>query len=150
MAGDRDSLLQHYRESRSALLQAIAGLSEQQMTERTLDGWSVKDHLSHLVLWDELRAAEVERISAGFASAWRMNGEQVGLYNALGHEVRGNHSLAQVMWEIEHSREQLLRAIEAATETGLDGSRYGEAALRSGHETEHAGWIRAWRQRMGY
>jgi hypothetical protein len=65
---DRDDLLAHYRRSRAELLDAIAGLSEAQMTERTLDGWSVKDHLLHLALWDDVRAAEVVRISAGHES----------------------------------------------------------------------------------
>ena len=146
---ERSELLRHYRESRSDLLAAIAGLSEARMTEPTLEGWSVKDHLSHLVLWDELRAAEVERISAGFGSAWRMSEEQVAAYNQLGHELRGGLSTDQAMWELQRSRERLLQAIAEATEDGMDGSRYGEAGLRSTHEAEHAGWIREWRRRRG-
>ena len=59
MAEDRDGLLQHYRQMREELLAAIDGLSDALMTERSLDGWSVKDHLAHLALWDDLRAAEV-------------------------------------------------------------------------------------------
>ncbi len=112
--------------------------------------WSVKDHLAHLVLWDELRAAEVERISAGHASAWRTTEEQTHAYNELGHALRKDLSPQQILWELEHSRARLLRAIEAATPEGLDGSRYGEAGVRSDHEVEHAGWIKAWRQRTGY
>jgi len=150
MNEDRDSLLRHYGESRTMLLAALNGLDDARMVEQTLDGWSVKDHLAHVVLWDELRASEVERISAGFKSAWKMTEAQVGAYNELGHELRTAHSLAQVLWEMEHSRDWLLRAIGEASERGLDGSLYGEAGLRSDHEMEHAGWIRAWRERNGY
>ena len=150
MGEDRSDLIEHYRRGRAELLAAIDGLDEIRMTERTLDGWSVKDHLSHLVLWDELRASEVERISAGFDTAWRMTGAHVNAYNDLGHELRQGHSLAQVVWELEHSRRRLLDAIQRAPARGLDGSLYGEAVLRSDHETAHAGWIREWRQRMGY
>jgi hypothetical protein len=50
MAEDRDTLLQHYREMRKELLTAIHGLSDELMTERSLDAWSVKDHLAHLAL----------------------------------------------------------------------------------------------------
>jgi len=32
-----------------------------------------------------------------------------------------------------------------ATARGLEGSRYGEAGLRSTHEAAHSGWIRRWR-----
>ena len=65
MIEDRDALLQHYRKMREELLSAIEGLSDELMTERSLDGWSVKDHLAHIAAWDDVRAAEVERISAG-------------------------------------------------------------------------------------
>ncbi len=84
MAEDRDALLQHYRQMRQGLLTAIHGLSDELMTEPSLDGWSVKDHLAHLALWDDIRASEVVRISAGHDSAWCMTGEQDAAFNALG------------------------------------------------------------------
>ena len=71
MPEDRDALLQHYRQMRDDLLAAIDGLSDGLLTEPSLDGWSVKDHLAHLALWDDLRAAEVLRISAGWIKRWR-------------------------------------------------------------------------------
>lgn len=88
MAEDRDALLEHYRRMREELLSAVDGLSDELMTERSLDGWSVKDHLAHLALWDDIRASEVVRISAGHDSAWRMTGDQDGIYSALGHSLR--------------------------------------------------------------
>ena len=78
MAEDRDALLRHYRQMREELLAAIQGLSDELLTDPSLDGWSVKDHLAHVALWDEIRASEVARISAGHASAWRMDGQQDG------------------------------------------------------------------------
>jgi uncharacterized damage-inducible protein DinB len=149
MAEDRDALLQHYRESREALLAAIDGLGDELLTEPSLDGWSVKDHLAHLALWDDLRASEVERISAGHDSAWPMNGEQGEAYNALGYELRRGLSLDQARWELATSRHRLLDAIASATERGLDALLYGDAPLRSTHEAEHTGWIRRWRHARG-
>jgi uncharacterized damage-inducible protein DinB len=84
MAEDRDALLAHYRQMREELLSAIGGLSDELMTERSLDGWSVKDHLAHLALWDDIRASEVARLSAGHDSAWRMSNEQDAAYNERG------------------------------------------------------------------
>ena len=69
MAEDKDSLLQHYREMREEMLSVIDGLSDELMTEPSLDGWSVNDHLAHLSLWDDIRASEAVRISAGHDSA---------------------------------------------------------------------------------
>lgn len=57
MPEDRESLLQHYRDSRKALLAAIEGLDTAALSEPSLDGWSVKDHLFHIALWDEMRAS---------------------------------------------------------------------------------------------
>ena len=61
MAEDRQELLAHYRRSRAELLAAIDGLSDAQLCDPSIDGWSVKDHLAHLAFWDDIRAAEVQR-----------------------------------------------------------------------------------------
>lgn len=150
MAEDRDALLQHYREMREELLAAVDGLSDERLTEPTLDGWSVADHLAHLALWDDVRASEVARISAGHASAWRMSGEQDDAHNALGHALRRGLAPAQVRWELATSHQRLLDALAAATPHGLDASRYGEAGLRSTHEAAHTAWIARWRSERRY
>jgi DinB superfamily len=149
MPEDRDELLQHYGRIRKELLSAFDGLSDALMTEPSIDGWSVKDHLAHLTLWDDIRAAEVVRISAGHESAWRMTEAQAATYNELGYTLRLDLSLEQARWELEASRARLLEAIASATPRGLDASRYGDAALRSTHESGHAEWIRQWRERKG-
>lgn len=149
MAEDKEALLQHYRQMREELLAVIHGLSDALLTEPSLDGWSVKDHLAHLALWDDVRASEVVRISAGHDSAWRMTGEHDAAYNALGYSLRRALSLEQVRWELATSRQRLLDAILSATPRGLEASRYGEAGLRSTHETAHTGWIKRWRGESG-
>ena len=149
MAEDREGLPRHYRTMREELLSAIDGLGDELMTEPLLDGWSVKDHLAHLALWDDIRTSEVVRISAGHQSAWRMTGEQDGVYSALGHDLRQALSLEQVRWELETSRQRLLEAIASATSQGLAPSLYGEAGLRSTHEAQHTVWIKRWRGEKG-
>ena len=149
MSEDRAALLQHYRKLREELLSAIRGVSDELMIEPSLDGWSVKDHLAHLALWDDLRASEVVRISAGHDSAWRMTDDQAEAYNAVAHSLRLALSLHQVRWELATSRQRLLDAISSATPRGLDASLYGEAGLRSSHEAAHTGWIKRWREGRG-
>jgi uncharacterized damage-inducible protein DinB len=145
MAENKEELLQHYRRTREGLMSAIDGLSDEQMSDPSLDGWSVKDHLAHLALWDDLRAMEVERISAGHESAWKFSDAQDDAYNDVGHELRRGMSAAQAKWELERSRKRLLDAISEAKPRALDGSLYGSAGLRSSHEVDHAGWIMRWR-----
>ncbi len=126
-------------------MSAIDGLSHEQMSEPSLDGWSVKDHLAHIALWDDLRAMEVERVSAGHASAWKFSEAQDDAYNEVGYELRRSMSAAQAKWELERSRKHLLDAISEAKPRALDGTLYGSAALLSSHEVDHAGWIKRWR-----
>lgn len=150
MAEERQDLLRHYRESRAKLLEAIDGLTDEQMSDPSLDGWAVKDHLAHLALWDDIRAAEVERISAGFESAWKMTEKQDDDHNATGYELRRSMSAAQAKWELDQSRQRLLDAITAAPPEALDTTRYGAAGIRSQHEDQHSGWIARWRGEKGY
>jgi len=150
VAEDKETLLRTYRQAREALLAAIDGLTDEQLSERTLDGWSVKDHLAHLALWDDVRAAEVARISAGHDSVWRMSDEQDDAFNVMGHDLRLDLSPAQVKWELAESRRKLLDAIANATPRGLDASQYGASSLVSTHEQEHTGWITRWRTENGY
>ena len=149
MAEQRDQLLEHYARTRQGFLAAIDGLSDEVLAEPSLDGWSIADQMSHLALWDEIRAADVERISAGHASAWRMTRDQVATYNDLGHSLRASLSAEQARWELIVSRQRLLDAIANANERALDANLYGEAALRSTHEVEHADWINNWRRERG-
>lgn len=150
MPVDRAQLLQHYRDMRATLLAAIAGLTEQQLIEPSIDGWSVKHHLFHLAAWDEIRANEVRRISAGQESAWRGRGDEDEAFNAIATALRRDLSLVQARWELAQSRQWLLDAIESATERGLDASLYGEAALESTHEAQHTAWIVRWRALRGF
>lgn len=144
-----ERLIEHFRAMRADLLAAIDGLTGAQLSEKTLDGWSVKDHLAHIALYDELRVAEVRRISAGWETAWHMPGKD-HIYSELGYELRANFSPAQALWEIANVHEQLLAAIAEGTGYILEPARFSEAAMPSTHEAQHTGWIRRWRTERGY
>ena len=146
MPEDKGNLLQHYRDTRATLLSAIEGLTDDQLSDPSLDGWSVKDQLAHIALWDDIRASEVLRISAGHDSVWHMSGDQDEAYNQMSHALREHLSPQQARWELETSRRRLLDAIANATDRGLDASLYGEAPIRSDHEAQHAAWIKRWRE----
>ncbi len=150
MSDEREIVLERFRSMRLELTQVIDGLKPPHLTEHTLDGWSIKDHLYHIASWDYVRALEVIRISAGHTLAWRMNGEQDEAFNMLVYDLHKDLGLEQAFWELTTSRECLLKAIEGATQRGLDPTLYGEAGLLSSHEAQHTGWIRRWREEKGY
>lgn len=149
MPEERENLLQYYRTMRAALLAAIDGLDDAVLAEPSLDGWSVANHLVHVAAWDELRAREVQRISAGHASAWRTSPDQEEAFNDLVYANRRAFSPAQARWELDSSHQHVLDALASATDRAFDGSLYGEAGLRSTHEAVHTGWIRRWRNEKG-
>lgn len=146
MTLQKSELVQHYRDMHARLLAALDGLTEAEQAEPSIDGWSVANHLSHLALWDDIRAEEVERISAGFESAWRMDGPQSDCFSPVMAELRSGLGVAQCHWELERSHARFLAALEEATPRGLDPELYGEAGLLSHHKEEHTGWIERWRQ----
>jgi uncharacterized damage-inducible protein DinB len=135
---------------RNDLLSAVEGLSDDQLAETTLDGWSVKDHLVHVALWDEIRASEVVRISAGQDSLWKMGHEDESAFEKIFYALRRDASPAQAKWELARTHEGLLAAIRVASERGLDASLYREAGLLSDHEAAHVTWIKRWRDDRGY
>ena len=145
----RVALLAAFERSRAELLAAIEGLDELAMSEAALDGWSVKDHLNHVVHMDELRFLDIERVSRGYRVAnVGMTLLQEDQLNAIGVELRRAMPLAQVLWELEVSRARVREAIQNATQRGLDEAHYGDVSLDGGvrHEADHARAIREWRQ----
>ena len=109
MTEDRDALLQHYRQSREELLSAIDGLSDAQLTDPSLDGWSVKDHLAHLALWDDVRASEVVRHLCRPRLGLEDGLErQDGALNALGYAL-GDPLADQIRWRAATARRGCLR-----------------------------------------
>lgn len=147
----RRDLHDHYHRSREAVLAAIDGLPDAQMTEQTIDGWSVKDHLIHLAVWHEIRRFEIDRVSAGLPPAWPpIDGESVDKLNEATVQARRGLTLEQVRADLDYAREQVLAAIDRASERALAGEGFGEAGIRSWEELEHADMIRNWRVRRGY
>ena len=143
MAETRETLVQHYREMRARFLLAIDGLDDARLTEPSIDGWSVKDHMLHIAFWDGLRSGDIRRISAGHETAWKLDGRD-GQLNAIAFDMRKDMTLGQARWELAVTHEAVLDAIEGMAERALDPSLYGEMGLRGQHEAVHTTWIARW------
>src|SRR5918995_1790290 len=53
-------VLERIHSTWTALHDTITGLSDQQMTEPGPEGWSVKDHLAHVMAWDNVPTTILE------------------------------------------------------------------------------------------
>lgn len=146
-AADLIDLLDRSREN---LMAAIEGLTEEQAARQAMDGWSVKDHLTHLTVWDEMRFFEINRIARGGAPSVPEVGEEaVGWLNEGFARLRRRLPMSQVMADLDFSKEMIKEAVRSAPPERLDPALYGEIGPVGGHEALHAGIIRTWRKKEG-
>ena len=147
----RDQLQLELDMARSRVKDAIAGLTEEQMSRPDLDGWSVKDHLTHVTLWHEMRFFEISRIARGGRAGFPVTDEAgVEHINQQFAANRRSLPLTQVLADLDFAREMVRQAIATCSEDRLDQRLYDELGPNgAGHETGHAEMITAWRQREG-
>jgi hypothetical protein len=143
---DADVIIQQLETARSEVLAEVQGLTEDQITHPGSDGWSIKDHLAHLVVWDEFRFFEISRIARGGRAALTdVSDEKIDLLNDITAAPRRTLSLPQLLEDMEFARALVLDAISHAPEAALEESRYGEVSLLGAaeHDRGHAAMIRA-------
>ena len=147
----QQQLIAALEHSRSRLMSVIEGLSEEQMSALAIDGWSVKDHLTHLTLWDEMRFFEISRVARGGRASFPETDEGgVAWINDRFAEMRRRLPLAQVLEDMRFAREMVIQAIASSPEQRLDESLFEEiGATGAMHELSHARTIHEWRQREG-
>jgi hypothetical protein len=149
---DADVIIQQLTAARSQVMDAIRGMTEDQVSESGADGWSVKDHLAHLTVWDEFRFFEISRIARGGRPGLTdVSDEAVDHLNDITSTPRRALALSQILEDLEFARALVLDAISHAPEEALDENRYGEAGLlgSAGHDEEHADAIRRIREEVG-
>ena len=148
----------------SQLQQTLDSLTEEQMTERTdAVGWTVKDHLAHLVVWEQGiiallgREPRYEAMGVDLQTAQRMN--EGGWLNQILRAQHRSASLSDVRARLRETHEELTAVVGSLQPEDLlksyfhyqpdePGDDSGEPVLRwvignsSGHYLEHLPWIR--------
>ncbi len=144
-------LLQWLEQSRTNLESAIEGLTEEQMSRPVDESWSVKDHLTHVTVWDEMRFFEIGRIARGGEPSMlaKEEAELAWLNDGFAAERR-RLPISQVLADMQFAHEMVKQAVAAAPEDRLDENLFGEVtAIGAVHEVDHAETIRNWRKREG-
>ncbi len=146
-----DQLLLEMDAARDRMNEAMAGLSEEQMSRPHIDGWSVKDHLTHLTLWHELRFFELSRIARGGRAGFPPTDEAgVEYINQQFVANRRPLPLAQVLADLDFAREMVREAVAKCPEDRFDPRLFEELGPNgAGHDIAHAEMIAAWRKREG-
>jgi hypothetical protein len=145
----REQYIENLRAGFAKVDAAIAGLTEEQASQPSPDGWSVKDHLTHLTVWHEFRFFEISRIAHGGRGIAPTFNDEIDSFNETFALTRRRLPLTQVIADLNFAREMVLRAIADAPEDALDSKHYLEASPAGGamHEDEHGDHILRWRER---
>jgi hypothetical protein len=149
----KDMLLQQLDAGFASLLDAVDGLSDEQMRTVWYGEWSVNQILSHISGWHREMAKAFERITRGE----RPVPEDVDYsdFDSWNHGFAAGASdedPAQVLAELQASQEAYAAAAGSVVEEKFDEGRAANRIIHItgiDHYAEHAPPIRDWRQREG-
>lgn len=119
---NKAELMACIQQERARLERAIAGLDEAQLLAPGPEGWSVKDHLAHIVTWEQIMLvaylqgrsfAEATGMDEATAAATAHMSAETGL-NDYFYERDKDLSLDQVLTNFHHSHQQVLAVLAAA------------------------------------
>ena len=161
---DKPELLERIQQARAALEQTISQLSDGQLVAAGhASGWSVKDHLAHLTIWEQGLAALLQaqpRYAAMHVDERTYVSADEDSLNALIYQRNKERSLAEVLAAFRQAHQQVLDALEGLTDADLfktyshyqpdePGEDSGEPILKwvAGntyeHYAEHHAWLQA-------
>ena len=133
----RDEIIRDYQRASAAITEAVAGLSEEQASRPIIDRWSVKDHITHLTLWHEMRFFEIKRCAQGRPAAFPISrDEAIETINNTFADLRRHLSFKEALADLDVARSEIIRLIGETPEEGLDPTRSQEAAPARGDHAE--------------
>ena len=149
----KDELLAAAAQAYRGFHEALRGLTEDQMTDRWLGTWSVKDIVAHMSGWHREMVPLLERLARGERPVPEgVSYDDADAWNATFAAAARDRSVADVLLEFDRSHEAFMRAALA-----VPAARYqpGKTAWRivdlnsAHHYQEHGDQIQAWRRSRG-
>jgi hypothetical protein len=153
------TVIEELQAARGALVQAIDGLTDDQMLRVGAVGlWSVKDVLAHLVSWEAELVTTLAQLEQHKLRPPRIvEIDDIDEWNDEQYHTNARRSLDAVLQDFDGVHKHLVQAVEALSDRVLDDNRlfpwmegeplsYLIAENAVWHEEEHAEDIRAWRE----
>lgn len=142
--GARAALLDRVDRSWNELVATVDALDERQLTAPGPDGWSVKDHLSHLTRWEEYLLARLDgrdgRPELGLESGQEGGEDEI---NAALQRSDAGRPLEEVRRRLTETHARVAARLETLEAADLEQRLPVIEGNTSGHFAEHTGWIRA-------
>jgi hypothetical protein len=159
---DKKALLGSLETSRKNFLAVIEGLNEETLLESgVIDGWSVKDMISHISNWEAELIKMLWQVQQGQKpTSMQFKNRDIDTVNLEWAEENRTRPLAKVLADFIAVRKQTLRRVQAFSEQELnDPQRFfwqqGKPLWKwiaedsYEHEAEHAAQIGAWKKAHG-
>lgn len=164
MPGDNAELLERIQRARATLEQTISQLSDAQLVAPgPSEGWSARDHLAHLTIWEQGLAALLQGLprytAMGLDEQTYLSTDEDGL-NEIIFQHNKDRSLTEVLAAFQQAHQQVLAALAGLTDADLfltyshyqpdePGEDSGAPILKwiagntYDHDAEHQAWIEA-------
>jgi hypothetical protein len=141
----KSELLERIHISRSALEETLGSLSEEQLTRHGPEGWSIKDHLAHIAVW-ELGIVELlnrrPRFEAMGVEEAISGGKDQDEINDLIYRRHAGLSLGEVLEMFQSSHRQMLKTLNTLSDDDL--YKPYSSYVPDGNDDRHEpviGWI---------
>lgn len=135
------------------LLNAVDGLSDEQMVQPWYDGWCVRDILGHIIGWHHEMDGVLQRISRGEKPVPEgVSYDDTDTLNARFAETWKAASPAAVIEELIASKESFVKAAGMVPEERYEEGRAAHRILMGSgtdHYREHIPEILEWRKKAG-
>lgn len=148
-------------DSRQKILDTIKGVSDTALTAETLmPGWSVKDLLVHLTIWEAEMITRLAHARAGKKPRYTdLSRKEIDNLNARWLAEFKDRSPDRVLHDYHQVRKQMIKQVEQMTDSDLaDPKRFSWlrgkplwewiADESFGHENEHLPQLLTWRKSL--
>jgi hypothetical protein len=149
----REKLIEELNSRFAGLLDAVGGLSAEQMTQQMYGEWSVRDILAHIAGWHREMTKAFERIARGERPVPEdVDYSNFDSWNANFAGDSRDASPGDVLAEVKESQGQFAAAALSVPEDRFEEGRAAHRIIFTtgiDHYAEHEPAIREWRQREG-
>lgn len=145
---DKRKLLKDADEAYSELIEAVAGLSDLEMSRVWLGTWGVREILIHIAAWDREMIPALERVGRGEAPYAPGTYDDGDGWNARFVEARLGANAPGILAELAANHAAFVAAASALPEETYIAGGAGDlvSGFATDHYREHAGQIRGWRE----
>lgn len=149
----KERLFQRINDSWGALQDAIAGLTDEQLTTPGVTGhWSVRDLMAHVAAWEEEALHALPIIVDGGRLPKYASQGGIDAFNARNQEAQRDSSLEVLRHDMAATHQRLLAYVQRAPESAYAAEGRWLKRLRLdayGHWQQHTEQILSWREEQG-